>query len=858
MGDVVNTASRLQALAPPGRVLVGEATRHLTAAAISYESYGEVVARGREQTVTAWLAVAATAPPGGHRHRPELPLVGRDDELGLLLGGMRFAVARNRAFLAAIEGEGGVGKSRIVAEIVERMHCEVDLPVLEGGCVPYGEPNAWWPLASAMVDYLEIDPNAEPERIRSAAAARGGSLVGLEPGDPELTRLQDALLHLLGLPSALDELEPARARQELSRAVIAVLQARTRRGPVLLTITDVHWADPSVTALLEQVMNALADLPFVLITTSRPGSEVAWPPAGGSYSALRLRLEPLDRVAAAELVRGILGHAADEATVNRLYERSGGNPLFLEELTSLVAAHPGRSELPDSLRALVSARLDQLPADERLVLDNAAVLGGSGSISALVHFGTAMGVADTERLAAHLVEAGLLAIESQRWRFRSESVRDVAYLTLTKTARAQRHAGIAREMASGPTTIRAEEIAHHYATAAELVGELGPIRGVSHDVGELAVRWLEQAADWAADQMYPRSAVRLAGRGLDIVEPDGSPSGRAARRRLLLIRADALADLRQLVRARADVASVMASAVADDDRGAEASARRQLGEIERFDGNFPDARASLDAAIALCRELGDEPQLARALRSRGFLEVFGGAPIDAAVFLDEADELYLRLGDRSGHAWVEQNRAWMAFLAGQISAADERLHRAAAVMEDLGDQGGIGWAFGLLAYVRFYAGNREEAAQIAETVKRNAAERGDEWAVGMMQALQANLQLWEGHVGEALRLADEARHASAQARRRLRPDPGDRPGGPRPRRARSVRRCRARASTNSPPSPLVTGWRVSARWSPSAQRCTPERPNGPSRQRVRRSRSTAPTAGWARPTSGSAGRSRWR
>ena len=178
MGDVVNTAARLQAAAPPGGVLVGSATHQLTVDVISYEPFGDVEARGRENAVTAWLAGAPLALPGVRRHRADLPLVGREDELGLLLGGLTFAVGRRRAFLAAIEGEGGVGKSRIVAEVIDRMRADFAMPVLEGSCVPYGEANAWWPIASAIARHLDLDVHGGPDEIRSLVRTRAGAPAG--------------------------------------------------------------------------------------------------------------------------------------------------------------------------------------------------------------------------------------------------------------------------------------------------------------------------------------------------------------------------------------------------------------------------------------------------------------------------------------------------------------------------------------------------------------------------------------------------------------------------------------------------------------------------------------------------------
>ncbi len=516
MGDVVNMASRLQTSAAPGTVLVGEATFALTETAIRYERYGDVEVRGRDQALPAWIALEPLALPGSHRRRHHSPLVGRDEELGLLLGGLRYAVSRRKAFLAAIDGEGGVGKSRLVEEVVERVRDDEGVRVLEGSCVPYGESNVWWPLASALTTVLQLETTMTADEIRQQAAARAAEIVDRPLDDPEVARVTDGFCHILNQPSALDDMDPARARQELTRIVIAVFQARLREGPVMVAITDVHWADPSVLQLFEQVIASLAGLPFLLVTTARPDAELAWPPPSGPYATLRLRLDPLDPAASAELTRAILGEGADSSTVSRLFERSGGNPLFLEELATLVA-DTGSTVLPDSLRALVAARLDQLPTDQRSLLDNAAVLGTSGPWVALEKFGEETGVEATEQALDGLVEAGLLAVEGTRWRFRSESVRDVAYQTLTKAARAQRHSGVASAMEEHPKS-SIEDLAHHWATAAEIVardraGDRGPPRR------RRARRALAHRGRRAGDRTDV-SAQRL---------PVGQPRGRPAR-----------------------------------------------------------------------------------------------------------------------------------------------------------------------------------------------------------------------------------------------------------------------------------------------------------------------------------------
>jgi class 3 adenylate cyclase/tetratricopeptide (TPR) repeat protein len=756
MGDVVNIASRLQSESPVDGVLVGETTKVLTQSAIRYEPFGEFQPRGREQTMTAWLAVETVARPGSHRRRQNSELVGRAAEVGLVVDALDFSVTRRKAFLVTIEGEGGVGKSRLADEVIARARQQWGLSVLEGACVPYGEANVWWPIAGALIRHLGL-PTDDIQRLREAGSSKAAELLGLERDDVEVGRVIEAFCHLLGEPSTLDQLEPARARAELTRAVSRIIEARVKRSPLMLVIADIHWADPAFLELLERVMSALASLPFLLVTTIRPDTESAWPPISfAGYSALRIRLEPLDQASSAELVRGILGSDVDPATLARLYERSGGNPLFLEELATLVSEQGSLPVLPDSLRSMIAARLDQLPSDQRTMLDNAAVLGTSGTWSQLQHFGDARHQPATDSAFAGLVDAGLLSADGERWRFRSQSVREVVYQTLTKAARAQRHSGVALAMESVGKSVL-EDVAHHWAAAAELVAEIGTVARVPIDVGERAVDQLTAAAEQAIIKMYPRSAIRLTVRALGMLDTVPLARQPAARRRLLLVRGEANCDLRRLAPALDDIRAVLESAPADGDQRAEATAHRILGEIERLGGHLERARHELDTAIAQWTTIGDDQQLARSLRGRGFVEVFGGRASVAEAFLDEADALYERIGDRLGRAWVDQHRAWAAFTSGNVVVAEERLHQAAATMRELGDLGGLGWAQGVLAWVKFMAGDTRQADEIAAVVLVEATERGDEWAQGMMLALQANLRLWEGHTEESLALAERAR-----------------------------------------------------------------------------------------------------
>lgn len=761
MGDVVNTASRLQAAADPGRVLVGPATHAATSGVVRYEPVGAIRAKGREELVEAWLAVEALGPPGWRPVRRRASLVGRAAELALLGRAFDLAVEHGRAQLVLLIGEAGVGKSRLADELASRAAEERDALVLEGRCVPYGEANVWWPLAEAVRCSCGVGAVEAIDRVRSACRVAVASALGADADPAEVSRVVDGLQYLLGDEQLFGDLDPARLRDEVAWALQTYLEALTRRRPVVLVVSDLHWADDPVLEVLGRLLAHLGGRPFVLAGTTREPLVGRWSPPAGRHNTLALHVDPLDPEAAAELLEALLGGGVPAEVREAVVARSGGNPFFIEELATLFeagrvgggqGAEVAASEVPDTLRGLVAARLDGLPASERSLLETAAVVGRTGAVEALQVL--TAGTADVAAGLDGLANADVMEVVDDRWRFRSDVLREVAYGRLTKADRARRHAAVAALLEAEPgADDRAEQIAQHAAAAAELAAELGGVDGVADDAAGRAVSWLERAAVRSEGREGASVTVGLVERALALLGPDGA----APRRRLLLVRARARAGARDLVGARADVAEVLEEAVAVSDAENEARAVTQLGDLLTKEGENDRAVDVLARAVALWRAVGDQRGEAEALRLRGFADLFRERQAPAEQAFAEALALSRQVGDRRGEAWAMQNLAWISFERGNTIEADRRLHEAATVFAEIGDHGGIGWALGLLGWVRLQQGRFEEAEQLARLVRPKAGARGDRWGEGMMIILLALVHLWQGRAGAAL---DEGRAAT--------------------------------------------------------------------------------------------------
>jgi len=779
MGDVVNTASRLQNAAVPGEVWVGNSTYSATADSIKYDSVGALTVKGRDDLVAAWRALAPEVPPGYRRQAFRTPLIGRAREMDLIGQAIDAVVERRKALLVTLIGDAGVGKSRLALEVGDFAHQRHEALVWRGRAVAYGEANVWWPIAEAIRTAVGATMNDAPTTVRQRLRETLVDTLGFPPDskpESEVERLTNGIVHLMGFDGPLRGIDPRRAREEVARSLVRFLEAYLELKPVMMVIADLHWAGSSVLELLAVLLERLVDKPFILLTTQRPHFRESWAPADGRHNSLVVNVDPLGRGASRTLLEALSDDRMAPEVQDVLLERSAGNPLFLEELMGLVSDSPGHvnpaslidgDRLPDSLRGLVAARLDGLTQPERRALEDAAVYGRQGTVEALVLMAAAdraghgrRGRTEVETAVSGLAEKDILVLneEGTEYTFRTELVRDVTYTMMTKAARALRHWGIGEFLkrnytwGTGVSDAIVDALAHHFAAAAQLAKELGGVAGIPASIVGEALEWLIEAARRAEANAVPVVAERLYDRAVALAPP--LPT--AQRATLLLGRGRARSDLRWLEEARADVDEAMSiSTVLDDDSGV-AKALLVRGSIEDREGRVEEALASFVEAENEFRRLDDKTGMAEALRLRGMVELLSGNLEDARSSMSAALDVFGAIADKRGEAWALQNLAWVAFQSGRPSEADRQLQESLEKFAEIGDSGGYGWATGLQGWVRFHQGRWEEAEALGEGMLVEARGRGDRWAEAMMLLLTASLRLWTGRSVASIDRANDA------------------------------------------------------------------------------------------------------
>lgn len=632
-GDAVNIAARLQQGAEPDEVVVGPLTESLTRSAIEYAAREPVVAKGKTEPIKAFRALRPrSAVPEQARGLPAMraQLVGRQRELRLLLETFERVRDERRSHVFTLVGNAGIGKSRLIGEVLARIAGAGTARVLRGRCLPYGAGITYWPLMEIVREDAGIASGDARDAALSKLETRTAALLSVD-----VPAVRSRLATMLGLQRAEDAMPEVPATGTAGELAWGIRQylAAIARDPTVIVVDDLQWAEPQILEIVEQLADMLEDAPLLLLCVARPQLLEVHPTWGaGRANAATITLDALTRDETKTLIARLLDvdDLPDDLRA-RVVERSEGNPLFCEEFIRMLidegrvervgdrwraTASAAEVRVPESIHALLAARLDALGEDERRTLQAASIVGERFAGSEVR--GLASGVDVTRTLAA-LRRAGLVVEdretrEPERYRFKHLLTRDVAYAALPKALRANLHEAFGRDLEQAVGDRRdefGEILAHHAERAFTLSSEVRAAR----DVLEPRAR---RALDWAL------------------------ALGERARQRQ---------DLGLLAPSAATAAAALA-ALADGGTAAERVGAALLSANERrLAAEYEEARAAFERAATLAAELREPQFEAQAhLGVAGVLTYAGDEGLIAALtrHVGQAERLFRETGDQGG------------------------------------------------------------------------------------------------------------------------------------------------------------------------------------------------------------------
>jgi class 3 adenylate cyclase len=641
-GDAVNVAARLQQHAREGEILVGRRTHAATSRSVLYGPRRELDAKGKSTPVAAWDVRAVEAEPAVRSSELSAPLVGREEELTLLDA----VAARSRRErvpqLVTLFGPAGVGKSRLVDELVARFP---EARVLKGRCLPYGEGITYWPLAEVAkgdAGILDTDPvELALDKLRAAVEA----VVEQDAGE-----IFDAIAWTIGFAegdSPLSSSDAESVRTLLADRWQRYVGALGRRGLTIVVIEDVHWASVALLDLVEHLVDTVTDACLLLVCTARPeflAGRATW--GAGKQNATALSLTPLSAEDSERLVSMLLGEArVPEGVRKPLVSSAEGNPFFLEEMLQMLIDEGALERqnggwvatrrladlrIPDSVHGVIAARLDLLDLEAREALRRCAVVGR-------VFWPAAVNV--DEELVAELAGTGLVSPQPvsvmaglREFSFKHALTRDVAYGSLARPERRELHLQVAewiQHVAPGRDVETAELAAYHYREAIGFGEDDPKVLHHAYEVLLAAGQRATRRAALAAAEEHLEAALELA----------ASPDEEAA---TLVALADATSHRGRWEDATRWLDKADALEGVDDRLRSEALGWRS--RVSWLTGRWEEALTSADAAVAALDGHPESPQLARALARRSQIEMLRTRP-EALEHSREAIEVAERTGD---------------------------------------------------------------------------------------------------------------------------------------------------------------------------------------------------------------------
>ena len=784
-GDVFNTAARLQAAAEPGDVLVSAAAERMLRGRVELAPLDPIELKGKAEPVHAHRVLSVHPTPT----RIETPLVGRERALRVLGEALEDAIDDHACVLVTVLAPPGVGKSRLAAAFTEGVRERAT--VLVGQTPSYGDGVTFAPLVELLSQAAER-PSGDAEQVATALRER----LATQPDGPAVG---DRLAQVLGVGEAL--------ASDASWAVRRLLEVIAAERPLVVVLEDVHWAEPPMLDLADAVVERVHG-PVLFLCLARPElleQRPTW--AAGKPRATTTTLPPLSPEDARRVAERLLGPQTPASVVDRVCATAEGNPLYLEQLTAMLADQglllDGRwvgsddadVEIPSTLQALLAARLDRLDPSARLILERASVEGRRFRIAAIHALAPEVSAGEVESAIAALERKGLVQPEDEaagRWRFAHALVVEAAYRGLSKQLRADLHERLADWMIEEDVDQAEvdESVARHLERALHLREELGERDERSAALSERAGELFATAGSRAFAALDYITARDLLGRAAAFL-PEGSPrrldllpnlgaaladSGRADEAEALLSEAieqaraagserDALRATVQLLSGRiygspteAELESAAVEArgaleafAALDDGVGLAEAAIAVDNLAFRRGRLDEARLWASEALRHALAAGRPREATQAAGDLPGLTIVGPLPFDE--FAATAGELLSRgepLSSSVGHALL----AAAALAAGDVPAFHEHEGR----WRDLLDRHGLAWiaaAHGMeLSFVEISVGRAEAAEIRLREAREFFAATGNLWYTSVADEFLCEAVAAQDRPVEFLRLAD--------------------------------------------------------------------------------------------------------
>ena len=808
-GDAVNVAARLEQAAEPGEILIGAETLQLVRDAVWVEPMERLSLKGKAEAVVAFRLLKVVSGASSFKRRLDSPMVGRDVELQQLLDAFTRAVRGPGCELVTILGVAGVGKSRLTHELLSGL--PDGARVLEGRCLPYGEGITFWPVSEMVKQAAGIEDTDPPAEAR----ARISGLLEREGDEASLIGARVAAA--IGLGDAQGAL------QETFWAIRRFLESLAARQPVAAVFDDIQWAESTMLDLIEYLARFSRAHPLLLVGVARPEIRENRPDWGRIGTVISLG--PLDTDDSARLVQNLIGRTRLPREIrDRILDTTEGNPLFVEEMLHMLVdegvlqQQDGRWVLvgdlslvsaPKTVQAIIAARLDRLPDEERAVIQRAAVVGRVfywGAIDALSPKEARGGVGG--HLQALLGKELILPEPSpfageDAFRFSHILVRDAAYDSMPKRTRADLHERFAAwlELVAGDRLPEYEEvIGYHLEQAHRYLAEVRPL---DDRVSSLAGRASERLAE-AGRRSYGRGDMRAAVSLLSRAAGLRAPADRA-RLDLLPLLGAALTETGQLAKAGVVLTEAIERARTAGDRRLEARAffkwvfvwslsdpeasnRKALAQAEaiialleedddldlsegwkvigmlRFWlGQAAAGEEALERSSRHARRAGDHRQELEVLRWVAWCLLAGPRPVPSA--LDQLADIEAQFGptDRTAKFYVAGIRSELEGMQGGFDVAREAAGTAKRLAKELGLD--VDYAAGVLqhsGYVEYLAGDLDKAERELREACRLLEQLGDKGHLASLAPFLADILCAQGREDEALSLTEVGRSTATE------------------------------------------------------------------------------------------------